>query len=125
MAEFLRADKWLWAARFYKTRALAAETGLLGKASRRKVLLKPSTALQVGDLLEIPFPDGPGHRRITVKVLLEKRVSAALAQGSYDETASAKSLTDNKEALVQREAAGRRPSKRDRRQLGKIHGFWD
>ena len=62
MSDSIRADKWLWATRFYKTRALAGEVLGNGKLKRNGHVLKSSSSIQVGDLLEIPFLEGPGLR---------------------------------------------------------------
>jgi len=63
MPDTARCDKWLWAARFFKTRGLAAEICAAGKVKRLGHSLKAASALHPGDVLEIPFPEGPGMRR--------------------------------------------------------------
>ena len=126
MSESVRADKWLWATRFFKTRSLAADACMMGKVTRNGHPLKPASTVQVGNLLEIPFNEGPGVREISVKAVIEKRVGAPEARASYED------LTDPRvyEALklwqiAKQEAAKGRPTKRDRREIDKIHGFWD
>lgn len=126
MADSVRADLWLWATRFFKTRGLAAEICTTGKLKRNGHPLKASSAIQVGDMLEIPFFEGPGLRNVYVKAVLAKRVGAPEAQACYDDQTAA----DVYEALKQwqiakQEAAKGRPTKKDRREIDKIHGFWD
>ena len=126
MSDSVRADLWLWATRFFKTRGLAADACATGKTTRNGHPLKPSSPVQPGDRLEIPFIEGPGVRVILVKAVLVKRVGAPEARACYDD------LTEPEvyEALKQwqtakHDAAGGRPTKRDRREIDKIHGFWD
>ncbi|MES2660151.1 MAG: RNA-binding S4 domain-containing protein [Verrucomicrobiota bacterium] len=126
MSESSRADKWLWATRFFKTRGLAAEACANGKVKRNGHPMKPSSPMQPGDLLEIPFFEGPGVRHISVKAVIEKRVGAPEAQACYEDLTKPEIY----EALklwqtAKQEAAKGRPTKRDRREIDKIHGFWD
>jgi ribosome-associated heat shock protein Hsp15 len=126
MSESVRADKWLWATRFFKTRGLAAEACMTGKTKRNGHPLKPSSPIQAGDLLEIPFVEGPGARQISVTAVIEKRVGAPEARACYEDLTN----TEIYEALrlwqlAKHEAAKGRPTKRDRREIDKIHGFWD
>jgi ribosome-associated heat shock protein Hsp15 len=126
MSESSRADKWLWATRFFKTRGLAADVCMDGKVKRNGHPMKPSSPVQVGDLLEIPFIEGPGVRRISVKAVIEKRVGAPEAQACYEDLTNPEVY----EALKlwmnsKRDAAGGRPTKRNRREIDRIHGFWD
>ena len=126
MIESTRADKWLWATRFFKTRGLAADSCVHGKVMRQGHPLKAASTIHLGDLLEIPFPEGPGARTIIVKAIISLRVSAPLALACYEETTPPSVL----EALklwqtAKSEAAKGRPTKRDRREIDKIHRFWD
>jgi ribosome-associated heat shock protein Hsp15 len=126
MTDSLRADKWLWATRFFKTRSLAAKSCAAGKVKRAGHPIKAATDLRPGDLLEIPFPEGPGHRSITVLACIEKRLGAPEARACYEESTPPETL----EALkawqqARREAGPGRPTKRDRRELGRIRGFWE
>ncbi len=125
-SESARADKWLWATRFFKTRSLAAEACALGKVKRKGLPLKPASGVQVGDLLEIPFVEGPGLRLVSVKGLLEKRVAAPVAQACYEDLTKPEVYEALKAwQLAKQEAVGGRPTKRDRREIDKIHGFWE
>ena len=119
--ERLRLDKWLWAARLYKTRALAAEEVSLGRVELNGQAAKPAREVKVDDRLTIR--QGPVQRELIVRGLSLQRGPAALAQALYEETP---------ESLAAREAAATRrrlgvepadsltqgrPTKRDRRQL--------
>jgi ribosome-associated heat shock protein Hsp15 len=126
MAESIRADLWLWATRFFKTRGLAAEVCATGKLKRNGHPLKPSSPIQVGDRLEIPFIEGPGLRDISVRAVISKRVGAPEAQACYEDLtvpAVYEALKDWQ--IARQEAAKGRPTKKDRREIDKIHGFWD
>lgn len=126
MHESERADKWLWATRFFKTRALAAEFCEDGKVRRNDHVLKPSSSVQAGDLLEIPFPEGPGTRKVSVRAVIGKRVGAPEAQACYEDlTESAVYETQKTWHLERKDAPRGRPTKRNRRQLDHIRGFWD
>jgi ribosome-associated heat shock protein Hsp15 len=126
MSESVRLDLWLWATRFFKTRGVAGDICATGKLKRNGHALKPAASLKVGDLLEIPFMEGPGVRQISVKALIIKRVGAAEAQLCYQElTTPAVYEALKLWQLSKQEAAKGRPTKRDRREIDKIHGFWD
>ncbi len=126
MADSVRADLWLWATRFVKTRGIAADLCATGKLKRNGHPLKPSSPIQVGDILEIPFIEGPGLRDIHVKAVLAKRVGAPEAQACYDDRTTAEIYEALKQwQIARQEAAKGRPTKKDRRELDKIHGFWD
>ena len=123
--ESARADKWLWATRFFKTRSLAAKTCSFGKIGRGGHPVKAASALHIGDVLEIPFPEGPGFRTIRVTGLITLRVRAPQAQACYEDLTEPAVYEALKLALKEKKDAGGRPTKRDRREIGKIRGFWD
>jgi ribosome-associated heat shock protein Hsp15 len=126
MPETARADKWLWAARFFKTRGLAAELCASGKVKRLGYCLKAASSLHPGDVLEIPFPEGPGARTVTVRELIEKRVGAPEARACYEESTAPEVFEAQKNWHQARSEGLRgRPTKKDRREMDKIHGFWD
>jgi ribosome-associated heat shock protein Hsp15 len=118
-----RIDKWLWAARFYKTRTLAAEEIAKGRVRVNGEVVKASRELRPGDLLELR--QGQVARTVTVLGLSLARGPAPVAQLLYQETAE--SLAARAKAAEQRRLApepahsieGGRPSKRDRRELVK------
>jgi len=126
MAETARTDKWLWAVRFFKTRGLAAEMCAAGKVKRGGHGLKAASPLRVGDVLDVPFPEGPGIRTVTVVGLIEKRVGAPEARACYDEQTTPEALEAQKNWHAARSEGLRgRPTKKNRRNIDRIHGFWD
>jgi ribosome-associated heat shock protein Hsp15 len=81
MLDSVRADKWLWAIRFYKTRALAGEVLGNGKVKRNGHVMKRSSSIHIGDVLEIPFAEGPGVRDILVA--LQQNLWVNFGSGSF------------------------------------------
>lgn len=119
-----RLDKWLWAARFYKTRALAKEAIDGGKIDYEGHRAKSSRDVQIGAKLAITL--GYDRRDIVVTGLAEKRGNATQAALLYQETAE--SIARREAAAAQRRAAAlsnpvadHRPDKRERRQFEKFH----
>ena len=117
----VRLDKWLWAARFYKTRALAVEQIDKGRVAVNGIVAKPGREMHLGDQVELR--QGPVVRTLRVEALSEVRGPAPVAQALYAETP---------ESVAAREAAAQarrmgvepshaieagRPTKRDRRKL--------
>ena len=122
----VRADLWLWSTRFFKTRGLAGDACATGKMKRNGHPLKPASPVQVGDLLEVPFVEGPGVRQISVKAVIAKRVGAPEAQVCYVDLTKPEIYEALKLwQIAKQEAAKGRPTKRDRREIDKIHGFLD
>ena len=119
MSEGVRIDKWLWAARFYRTRAKCKEAIAGGKVHIDGVRAKPAKLLAVGDIVELR--QGYDLRTVTVNELSDQRRGAPEAARLYAE--SAESIDARELAQAQRRAAGTivrtegRPTKRDRRQL--------
>ncbi len=121
----VRLDKWLWAARFYKTRALAVEAINGGHVHLNGVRVKPSRGVQCGD--ELLIRKGGVEFVITVAALSGQRGSAPVAQQLYAETDASRR---RREALAEERrlaaAAGvlpaRRPDKRGRRQIIRFTG---
>ena len=121
MIHSMRLDKWLWAARLYKTRTLAAQAVALGRVIVNGQLAKASRELHAGDRLTL---QQPGYRQeLTVMLLTLQRGSATVARTMYAE--SPESLAAREQALQQRRLAPEpavalaqgRPTKRDRRAL--------
>lgn len=120
-----RIDKWLWAARFFKTRSLATQAVDGGKVRLNGERIKPAKEVKAGDTVVARI----GEREIEVAVLAvaDKRGSAAIAQTLYAESADSvarREAQSDQRQLVQDPAAsisGGRPTKRDRRQLGRLH----
>lgn len=125
LMDSVRMDKWLWAARFFKTRALAARACELGRISSNQHLAKAARDVHVGDSLLVRNDGG----EFTVEVLLlsEVRGPAAVAQTLYRETEISKELrrkaAEERKAMAQFEAMpSGRPSKRDRREINRFRG---
>ena len=126
----LRIDKWLWAARFYKTRSLAVEEIDKGRVRINDQEAKPSREVKAGDTVELR--QGPVVRTLIVRGISSQRGSAPVAQQLYEETAESVALRT--QAVEQRRLHSEpasslehgRPTKRDRRSLDKAHGNdWD
>lgn len=114
----LRIDKWLWAARFFKTRSLAADAVEGGKVTMNEARLKPAKAVGVGDMLEIRV--GKFRYEVEVLALSGKRGPAPEAQKLYRETddSRAKREAIAAELRAQPQPAFKgRPTKRDRRRM--------
>jgi len=121
----VRIDKWLWAARFFKTRALAARACELGRVLSNNQPAKPAREVQVGKMLRVTN-DG-GDFEVEVLLLSDVRGPASVAQTLYRETDASHDLRQKvaaeRKALRQFEVlpAGR-PSKRDRRRIIQFRG---
>jgi ribosome-associated heat shock protein Hsp15 len=120
VSESVRVDKWLWAARFFKTRALAREAVKGGKVQIGGSRVKPGRTLKQGDRLTIRR--GEDEYEIIVQDLGDRRVSATLAQEKYledpDSKARRESMAEQRKADYQARAERqRRPDKRQRRQI--------
>jgi ribosome-associated heat shock protein Hsp15 len=118
-------DKWLWAARFFKTRALAAKACELGRVESNGHTAKPAREVKVGDLLKIRNP--ASEFQVEVQGLSEMRGPAAVAQMLYresEESREARMLAaEERRALPRFESAFEgRPSKRNRRELDRFRG---
>ena len=126
MSGSTRADKWLWATRFFKTRALAAEILGDGKVRRNGHALKRGSSIQAGDLLEVPLIEGPGLREIFVKDVIDKRVGAPEAQACYEDRTRPEVYETLKVwQIAKAEAAKGRPTKKDRRAIDQIREAWE
>lgn len=122
MSDHVRIDKWLWAARFFKTRSLATDAVECGKVRCNDERVKPARKLQPGDMLAIN--NGATEWEVEVLALSDVRGSATQAQLLYAETAnsSAKRQHEAEQRRLFREptsALKGRPTKRDRRLLDK------
>lgn len=126
MSESVRADKWLWAVRFFKTRALAGEILGNGKVKRNGHVMKRSSSVHVGDVLEIPFAEGPGVRDILVLGVIDKRVGAPEAQACYEDRTKPEVYESLRAwQIAKLEAAKGRPTKKDRRAIDQIKAAWE
>lgn len=118
-------DKWLWAARFFKTRALAARACELGRIECNGQKAKPSREVRPGDLLQVKTD--AGDFQLEVLLLSETRGPAAIAQTLYSETETSKELrlklAEERKAMPHFETPREgKPSKRDRRELTRLRG---
>lgn len=116
----MRIDKWLWAARFYKTRSLAQQAVEGGKVRLNGERVKPAKDLRVGDTLEMNI--AAQDWTIAVRVLSDRRGPAAVAQTLYEESDASRMRRAEQTALRKLStepamARQGRPTKRDRRQL--------
>ena len=121
----VRLDKWLWAARFYKTRPLAAEAVAGGKVQVNGDRVKRAKPLQVGD--EIRIRQGPYEHRIVVRQLSEHRGPAVEAARLYEETPESRTARETMALQLKSLHAAfaperGRPSKKDRREIAKLKG---
>jgi ribosome-associated heat shock protein Hsp15 len=121
----VRIDKWLWAARFFKTRALAARACELGRIQSNGLPAKPAREVKVGDKLRVTN-DG-GEFQIEVLLLSEMRGPAPVAQTLYHESDEsrelrAKAAAERKAQMQFGDAPVGRPSKRDRRKIIQFRG---
>ena len=118
-----RIDKWLWAARFFKTRELASKACELGRVTWNGARAKPAREVKAGDMIQLE--NATGKFEVEVLELSQQRGPAAVAQGLYRETEESKAARQL--AVEQKKLMGpldfapsKRPSKRDRRL---IHSF--
>ena len=119
-ADKVRIDKWLWAARFFKTRSLATDAVNGGKVELNGAGTKPARLVQAGDAVRVRI--GPQEHHVKVLAVADRRGSAAVAQTLYEETAESRERRE-KVAEQMRLAATSfaydkgRPTKRDRRDI--------
>jgi ribosome-associated heat shock protein Hsp15 len=116
----VRMDKWLWAARFFKTRALAARACQLGRIQCNNQAAKPAREVRVHDVLQIRTEGG--DFQVQVLLVTELRGPASVAQSLYHETESSrearlKAAQERKAMMSFTPAPQTRPSKRDRRKI--------
>lgn len=121
----VRIDKWLWAARFFKTRGLASRACELGRVECSGHQVKPSREVHVGDRLRVK--NDSGEFELDVLVLSEIRGPASVAQTLYAETEASRQarerLAEERKTMPQFEFLNEgKPSKRDRRQLNRLRG---
>ena len=118
-----RIDRWLWAARFFKTRSLAKKAVEGGKVQVENQRAKPSKELQINQTLQIRR--GETTQTVVVRALSEQRGPAAQAQTLYEETAESIELRESHRSSRRMERAGLtepsgRPDKKDRRALAQL-----
>jgi ribosome-associated heat shock protein Hsp15 len=121
----VRIDKWLWAARFFKTRSLAARACELGRVQSNGQPAKPAREVRIGDMVRVTN-DG-GEFNVGVLQLSDVRGPASVAQTLYRETEASRELrikaAAERKAMKQfEELPAGRPSKRDRRRIIQFRG---
>jgi ribosome-associated heat shock protein Hsp15 len=118
----VRLDKWLWAARFYKTRAIAKQAIDGGKVQLEGGRTKPSKEIEVG--MQITLRQGHDEKTIIVSALSEQRRGASQAQLLYQETAESLSkrqqITEQRRAQPSHWQTAGKPNKKDRRLIHKF-----
>jgi len=121
----VRMDKWLWAARFFKTRSLASRACDLGRIEANGQPAKPAREVRAGDMLQVKN-DG-GDFQVQVLALSDLRGPAAVAQTLYRETEASRELrlklAAERKTMPHFEALREgKPSKRDRREIDRLRG---
>ena len=121
----MRIDKWLWAARFFKTRTLAAKACELGRVTANGQSVKPAREVYVGDLLLVK--NESGDFQVKVQALSEIRGPASVARELYRETDASRELrlklAEERKAMPRVEPIHEgKPSKRDRRRIDRLRG---
>ena len=122
----VRIDKWLWAARFHKTRSSATTACQAGKVKLNGRSVKPSRMVKMGDELLITRP--AYRQRVRVTGLSDRRASAEIAAGMYEDITSPEEIERLKfqrtmdSAFFRAQPRTGRPTKRDRRTLQKLKG---
>ncbi|MGB9457411.1 MAG: RNA-binding S4 domain-containing protein [Bryobacteraceae bacterium] len=121
----VRMDKWLWAARFFKTRTLAARACELGRIAANGQAAKAAREVRVGDLLHVK--NESGDFQVEVLALSEMRGPAPVAQALYRETEASRELrlklAEERKAMPHFESMREgKPSKRDRRKIARLRG---
>ena len=126
--ECVRVDKWLWAARMFKTRSLASQACTAGHVKLNGESVKASKSVRRGDHIEVLTPGG--QKILDVVELMEKRGPFEVAKTLYEDLTPEPEFGDRDQLEAEALALGRRdrglgrPSKRDRRQLQKLVGCW-
>ena len=118
-----RLDKWLWAARFFKTRSLATEAVNGGRVHRNGARCKPGVVLRIGDTLRVRR--GTMEQEVIVRALSSRRGPAKVAVTLYEETAASLANREKVAQVMQsmpRPESGGRPTKRQRRDYDRLSG---
>ena len=119
----LRIDKWLWAARFYKTRSLATDEIDKGRVRINDLEVKPAKEVRIGDT--VALRQGPSTRTLVVRGISDKRGGAPAAQLLYEETQTSIKQREHLAEQHRMEPANSlehgRPTKRDRRDIDKVN----
>ena len=117
----VRLDKWLWAARVFKTRSLAADACDGGKVDVNEQSAKPAKALRPGDVVRVTLPQGR-RRILKVAVLDDRRGSATVARALYEDLTPPEPPRPRWGTLPARVPGAGRPTKRERRAIDRLRG---
>jgi ribosome-associated heat shock protein Hsp15 len=117
----IRVDKWLWAARAFKTRSLAADACDGGKVDINGDAAKPAKPVRAGDRVEITTP--VGRRILKVTALSERRGPAAAARALYDDLTPPAPPRARQPKPPYRSPGAGRPTKRERRDIDRLRGW--
>ena len=120
VADAVRIDKWLWAARFFKTRSLATEAVVGGRVRLNGERVKPAKDVHLADVVEVRI--GEAQWTVVVRGVAEKRGSATVAAALYEETAESRagrerSADERRLSRALGADGGPRPTKQDRRRM--------
>lgn len=122
--DHVRLDKWLWAARFFKTRSLATEAVTGGKVEVNGERAKPAKAIKPGDEVRVRL--GPYEHTLIVRALADRRGPASVAQALYAETEASRQARERLAEQMRLAPSGfvyeekGRPTKKDRRELARF-----
>ena len=121
--ETVRIDKWLWAARFFKTRSAATDAVLGGRVHLNDARVKPAKEIRAGDTIELKV--GQLEWRLIVRAIAEKRGPASVAATLYDETPDSIAARERRTAELRLSRPlgadlGARPTKQDRRRIEEL-----
>jgi ribosome-associated heat shock protein Hsp15 len=118
----VRLDKWLWAARVFKTRGVAADACDGGKVDVNDQAAKPAKALRPGDVVRVSLPQGR-RRILKVAALGERRGSATVARALFEDLTPPEPPRSRLAAPPRREPGAGRPTKRERRLLDRLQDW--
>jgi ribosome-associated heat shock protein Hsp15 len=122
----VRLDRWLWAARFYKSRSLAAEACDGGKVEVNGLTAKPHKLVRVHDTVDFTHPSG--SKKVKILALAERRGSAPEAQRLYEDHSPPPPPREERRFFAPpplRPPGLGRPTKRERREMERLRGQWD
>ena len=119
----IRIDKWMWAARFFKTRSLARSVIQAGKVNYNGQRCKPGKIVEVGAL--VSFPQGYDHKEVRIKEVSDQRGGAPVAQKLYEETPASLAQRESNQTARKLSAfhsprPDSRPDKKQRREIIKL-----
>jgi ribosome-associated heat shock protein Hsp15 len=121
-AESVRLDKWLWAARVFKTRSLAADACDGGKVDVNAQAAKPAKSLRPGDVVRVTLPQGR-YRTLKVALLGERRGPASAARTLFEDLTPPEPPRTRLAPPPRRPPGAGRPTKRERREIDRLRGW--